>query len=203
MTTGHYTCSVKRKIDRQDIINAGKELMFLNGYNATGIKDITSSIDIPKGSFYNHFESKEQFALEMLEQYCETGIARHDRVLRSNNEPPFQRLYNFYDAMVNRYCDNGQFDKGCLMSNFSAEMADVNENFRTLLDREFNGCQSAVAFCLEEGIKAGEFRTGLDAEATASFIVSSWHGALVRMKSSGNESPLYAFRDSMFSLIKS
>ena len=203
MTTGHYNCMVKRKINRQDIINAGKELMFLNGYNATGIKEITASIEIPKGSFYNHFDSKEQFALEMLEQYCETGIARHDSILRSNSEAPFERLYNFYDAMVNRYCEKGQFDKGCLMSNFSAEMADVNENFRELLDREFNGCQSAVAYCLNEGIKSGDFRPDLNPETTASFIVSSWHGALVRMKSSGNESPLYAFRDSIFNLIKS
>lgn len=81
MTNGHCICSMKRKIFRKDILKAGRDIMFLNGYNATGIKEITDSIEIPKGSFYNHFTSKEAFGLEVLQNYTDNGINWHKKSL--------------------------------------------------------------------------------------------------------------------------
>src|SRR5713226_9614562 len=39
------------------------------GYARVSIRDITSSIDIPKGTFYNHFKSKEALASAILSQH--------------------------------------------------------------------------------------------------------------------------------------
>ena len=77
MPNGHcnyYLCNVKRKIYREDILKAGVELMHLHGYAATGIKDITDRIKIPKGSFYNHFKSKEEFGLEIIDYYMSVVV---------------------------------------------------------------------------------------------------------------------------------
>src|ERR1700688_5217622 len=39
------------------------------GYARVSIRDITSSVDIPKGTFYNYFKSKEALASAVLSQH--------------------------------------------------------------------------------------------------------------------------------------
>src|ERR1700722_8423022 len=57
------------KSTREHLIDVGVGLMHQNGYNATGLSDILQAADVPKGSFYHHFESKEDFAEAALERY--------------------------------------------------------------------------------------------------------------------------------------
>lgn len=195
MTNGHYICIVKRKIHREDILKAGLELMFHQGYNATGIKEITDSISIPKGSFYNHFESKEEFALELVKAYCNNGAKMYEARFLAPSVPPLKRFEGFFDTLIENYAEKMDYKLGCVMSNFSAEMSDVNENFRVLLDEEFNRCQSIMAQCLKEAQEDGSLDKDADANKLAGFILNGWHGALVRMKSTGNATPLETFRD--------
>ena len=44
------------------LLAAGRELFSQQGYNATGIQQITDLAGVPKGSFYNNIDSKEAFA---------------------------------------------------------------------------------------------------------------------------------------------
>lgn len=201
MTIGHYICSMKRKIFREDILSAGQELMFVNGYNATGIKQITDHVDIPKGSFYNHFENKEAFALEVLTKYCERGIAYHKQcLLLEKKSSPIGRLKTMYQTMVNSYMER-EYKKGCMMSNFSAELGDTNESFRMVLEEEFNEIQSIIRSVIEEAKERGELDPETDSDSTASFILNSWHGALVRMKASATDKPLQDFLNLIFNKI--
>src|SRR3990167_1661818 len=66
---------MSRTADKTDIPNrltqAGRDLFSRQGYNATGIQQITDHAGVPKGSFYNHFESKEVFAVAIIGQYAE------------------------------------------------------------------------------------------------------------------------------------
>lgn len=192
---------MKRKIFREDILNAGQELMFINGYNATGIKQITDHVEIPKGSFYNHFDNKEAFALEVLTRYCERGVAYHRQCLLEDKRlSPIQRLKSMYESMVDSYIDRG-FKKGCLMSNFSAELGDTNPAFREVLENEFTEIQSIIRAVLEEAQSKNEINSSLNANSIASFILNSWHGALIRMKASANDHPLQDFLNLSFNQI--
>ncbi len=193
MTTGHYTCNMKRKIHRQDIIEAGRELMFLNGYAATGIKDITDKIEIPKGSFYNHFSSKEEFGLEMLKGYSDNGVEVHRRGFLDQSKTPLKRIENFYAQTMEVYKGAWEYKNGCLMSNFSTEMADVNENFRNVLSQGFASQEAIIVQCIEEGQELGEIRSDIAASDLGSFVINGWHGALVRMKAEASARPMEVF----------
>ena len=189
---------MKRKIFREDILNAGQELMFVNGYNATGIKQITDYVEIPKGSFYNHFDNKEAFALEVLSRYCERGIAYHRKcLLEDKSVSPIQRLKLMYESMVDSYGDR-DFKKGCMMSNFSAELGDTNPAFREVLENEFTEIQSLIKMVLEEAQSKNEINSRLDPDSVASFILNSWHGALIRMKAAASDRPLQDFLNLTF-----
>ena len=64
------------KSTRDHLIDVGLELMHQHGYNATGLADILKIADVPKGSFYHHFGSKEDFAAAALERYVARAAER-------------------------------------------------------------------------------------------------------------------------------
>lgn len=194
MTTGHYTCIMRRKILREDILKAGLDLMFIQGYNGTGIKDITNHVNIPKGSFYNHFSSKEEFALEVVKTYCDNGIRLYKTRLLDSDLPPLERIDDFFTVITKGYKNLYEHKLGCVMSNFSAEMADTNEKFRLLLDNEFNRCEDIITTCLTQAQEDGSLDTAHDPRMLASYILNGWHGALVRMKATGTVQPLEIFK---------
>ena len=201
MTVGHYICNMKRKIFREDILAAGRDIMFVNGYNATGIKEITDKIEIPKGSFYNHFKSKEDFGLEMIKNYTDRGIGFHKMNLLDTQTSALTALKGMYDKMIESFKMKNLYDKGCLMSNFSAELSDVNENFRNLLDEQFNEIENIIIQNLKRAQDENEISSELDVESTGAFILNSWHGALVRMKATADIEPLGDFRTLIFNNI--
>jgi hypothetical protein len=54
---------------REELIEVGLKQIHSAGYTATGINQILELADVPKGSFYHHFASKDAFAKEILEHY--------------------------------------------------------------------------------------------------------------------------------------
>ena len=54
---------------REGIVQAGLKCLVEKGFNAVGVQDITDTAGVPKGSFYNHFVSKEALGVEIVERY--------------------------------------------------------------------------------------------------------------------------------------
>jgi AcrR family transcriptional regulator len=76
----------KKEETRQAILAAASELFKEKGYEATAVDEIVNRADIVKGTFYYHFESKEQVlvnlrfdaiarAMEQAEKALERGTA--------------------------------------------------------------------------------------------------------------------------------
>ena len=59
----------QKQINRENLLNQGVGLLMQQGYHGTGLKEILDAVQIPKGSFYNYFGSKENFAAEIIEHY--------------------------------------------------------------------------------------------------------------------------------------
>ena len=80
-----------RTADKTDIPNrltkAGRELFSRHGYNATGIQQITDLAGVPKGSFYNHFESKEAIYATLVESVFEDFADWLDRLTTGLSDP--------------------------------------------------------------------------------------------------------------------
>jgi hypothetical protein len=72
-TTGHIVVMAKANVKEQ-IVTTSLQLLHGKGFNATSVQDITDAAGVPKGSFYNHFSSKEALGLEVLQRYVD-GVA--------------------------------------------------------------------------------------------------------------------------------
>ena len=69
-------------------------------------------------------------------------------------------------------------------------MGDLSPAFRTKLNESFELMVKVIVGLLAEAQEAGEIPANLDLEETANFIVSGWHGALIRMKIVKGTEPL-------------
>ena len=67
-TTGHIPVMPRPSL-REQLLSAGVETLHQRGFNATSVQDITDAAGAPKGSFYNHFKSKEQLGVAAAEQF--------------------------------------------------------------------------------------------------------------------------------------
>jgi TetR/AcrR family transcriptional repressor of nem operon len=62
---------INKQIKRKKLLDQGVRLLMSQGYHATGVNEIVKSVQIPKGSFYSYFDSKEAFAAEAITHYIE------------------------------------------------------------------------------------------------------------------------------------
>ena len=72
---------------REQLMEAGLRTLHSQGFNGCAVQDITQAAGVPKGSFYNHFESKEALALAALEMFWVNGTARRALLADASIDP--------------------------------------------------------------------------------------------------------------------
>ena len=161
---------------RQQIINTAKHIILGKGFAAVGLNEILTTANVPKGSFYHYFKSKEQFGDAMLEDYIEGYLAALDAKLSPENGTVKVRLYNYFQTWLESQTTEHTHDK-CLIVKLSAEVTDLSETMRMTLDSGTQRIMNSIALCVEEGIKNGELANDLDANTVANEIYYMWVGA--------------------------
>ncbi|OJJ18302.1 hypothetical protein BKI52_26145 [marine bacterium AO1-C] len=173
------------KHDKQAILEQGEQILRKQGYHNTGINQILKECKIPKGSFYNFFNSKEEFGLEVLKLYGDNNLAMMAQFLESEEQSPLKRLKNFYEGFFQANQSEG-FRYGCLVNNFTSEIGGQNETLRQMLDRQYNRFLEMVINCLQEAQALGEVRTDYPADELGEYVHGHFMGVLNRLKSAKN-----------------
>ncbi|MBB3452270.1 TetR/AcrR family transcriptional repressor of nem operon [Rhizobium sp. BK313] len=174
---------------RGKLVDAGYETLFSQGFQGSSIQDITEAAGVPKGSFFNHFKTKEALALEVLARYEEVG--RGD-LLFDETKPPLQRLRQHFEFLADRL-EGWDFNRGCMIGNFATEMADTYPAIREALFDALTRWTDAIASVLRSAQAAGEIDPRQDADLLARFLVNSWEGAVIRLRVVRNRQPLDEF----------
>ncbi len=176
----------------EKLVQAGLDLFHRAGFNASSVEDITGRARVPKGSFYNHFKSKEALAVEVIDRYVEYVDGRSRSVLADTATPPVTRLTRCFAALAEAFARSG-YQQGCLLGNFSSELADHSPRVRARLDAAFNAWLEQIANVIKEAQDAGEVTSKLKPEQLASFLLSAYEGALLRARAANDPAPLKDF----------
>jgi len=182
---------------KEQLVEGGSRVLFEKGFHAASVNDIVAAAGVPKGSFYNHFESKEALALEVTARYANSY---HVDELRVGDEAPLPRLRAHFAAIIERTVGRG-VGLGCLLGNFSTELAGHSPAIRDYVAASFDHWSAAVAATLEEAQAAGELDAALDAATLGPYIVDAYQGAVARAKVSGDRAPLDAFLATTFDVL--
>ena len=177
---------------QKKILSVGMELINQKGFNNLGLKEILSAANIPKGSFYYYFKSKEDFGLQVIRQYSAESLNLLRKYLTDKQKTSRKRLYAFFTDQVTHFQSIG-FTNGCLLGNCSLELSDLKSSYAERLAIEFEAWQEIFAACIAEGQEDGSISAQTDANILAAFVFNSWEGAIVRMKATKSAEPLEVF----------
>jgi TetR/AcrR family transcriptional repressor of nem operon len=169
-----------RPSKRADILRIGGDVRHRRGYGGTSVESITEAAGVPKGSFFNHFGSKEQFGAEALDAYFARWEEQVAQILASAPGPASQ-VKALMRAASGGAGVEGPFD-GCMVGNFSLEIATQGPAVRDQLQRIFARWAEPFRTVIAAGQASGIFGTTLSADRLARFIVNSLQGAILRAK---------------------
>jgi TetR/AcrR family transcriptional repressor of nem operon len=175
---------------KEQIVEAGMKCLLEKGFNGVGVQEITAAAGVPKGSFYNHFESKEALGAEVIDRYAATNPRR--AILRDTSRPPLERLRAYFKEMNKTLLDSN-FGRGCILGNMSAELANQSELIRGSLVNYYAGWTQALADTITEAQAAGEIKNKAPAKELAAFILDAYEGALLRARVEQSNAPFERF----------
>lgn len=181
---------------KQRLLDAGQAMLLEHGYNDLGVQALLEATDTPKGSFYHHFESKEDFALQVLDQYMRQVHAALDACLGDQSHPPLARVRRFFELVMQGYRREGYL--GCLLGGLGQELSGVSEVFRRKVEACFSAIAQRLAACLEYARRRGELPAGASPQRMANLLVDCWEGAALRSRLRGTAEPLTAMLDFYF-----
>ncbi|MEX3968352.1 TetR family transcriptional regulator C-terminal domain-containing protein [Paraburkholderia sp. EG286B] len=189
----------KRGIEtRAKLLAAGAAEFHAHGFNGVGIDVITKAAGVPKGSFYNLFESKEAFAVEAIEHYFGIAEGKMLKFFDDNRTfAPLDRLRGYFRALIDHYVKL-HFRRGCMLGNLTLEAADQSDFIREMLAANFRQWSATLAQAIKEAQTNGDIKNPTPASVLADFTLNSWEGALVRMKVEKSVAPLEEMTDVIF-----
>lgn len=161
---------------RKRLLAAGLDLIHARGFSASGVKDITDTAGVPKGSFYAYFPSKEALAAAILESYWLDIETRLLPILDGEGSSQ-ERIAHFFHALADDH-EAASFELGCLIGNLSLELTSSSEPIRAQLINILDRWGAALAGCL----LSGDLPRDLDADEIASRLIEAWEGAALRGK---------------------
>ena len=198
--TGHVLLVMakvnKKQIKREKMLDQGVTLLMTKGYHGTGVQEILDVSQIPKGSFYSYFGSKEEFCAEVINHYIEPLVIQLENHLQNPHLSGMEILNNHLNELISSI-KKTKFERGCLLGNLMGELGNSSDVCRLALQTAVNRYRDLIKRGIIKGQKEGQIRTDISAKILADLLVNNWQGALLRMKIEKSVVPLQICFDSM------
>lgn len=179
----------QKQTNRESLLAQGVILLTQQGYHGTGLKEILDAVQIPKGSFYNYFGSKENFGAEVIQHYIAPFIQQLDTHLQNPELDALTAIKRYFAELVTEL-EKADFKGGCLLGNLMGELGDTSEVVRVSLQRAVRDYRDLLRYGLEKAQQEGSVRADKSAEELADLLVNTWQGVLLRMKIEKSSLPL-------------
>ncbi len=155
--------------------------MLERSFHSVGLNQILSAVNVPKGSFYHYFKSKEQFGVEMLRHYAKGANAqRWQMLLNSDIEAdPVERILTMFNSVIGKIQESGG-KCPCLLQKLATEVSNFSDPMREELAIGFSEGINIVKQALDEAVAMGRLPEGLNTQSEAEFIMDLWAGAQQR-----------------------
>lgn len=174
---------------KHHILDCGERLIADKGFVGVGLSEILTAANVPKGSFYHYFGSKERFGEELLVRYLDNYLLRLDALLGGDGSSARARLMHYWSYWNVTQCNIGGDGRGsqrrgarCLIVKLSAEVSDISETMRLTLRDGTDRVVQRIAQCLDEARQDGSVASTLVAQDCALTLYELWLGASLLAK---------------------
>jgi TetR/AcrR family transcriptional repressor of nem operon len=176
---------------REALITAGIDQLSKHGYHGTGIKQILDEVNVPKGSFYNFFASKEAFVAEVIGYYSRDLLSQLSKFMVGEGKilNPIEQLRAIYLYSLKQYASH-DFKKSCLVGSIATEISAESEMCRIELEAAMKHWLRFFSGIFEQAQDQQLVRDDLSPADMASVYWAAWEGALIKMKMSADTQPV-------------
>ena len=162
---------------REKLATSAAALFQRFGYAGVSIRDITSSVDIPKGAFYNYFSSKEALASAVLSQHFDALL---EPLIRAGRQSATARLRDYFEAIIpSREARSAPL---LLICTLAAEGPALPSSLALKIAEGIRLWSDNVAGLILLGQAEGQIDAKDNSNLLAASLINCWQGAAIRHK---------------------
>ncbi len=194
--------TLKRMATMHRMQTTGLNLFYKNGYYNTSVDDILKELSLSKGAFYYHYDSKEDFLVQIIEQLVV-------RKVYSMLIEPIEGHENTLDLITNCFEDaletavHNELDYGFLLNNFINEFNGRNPEIMKHLNEILRIWEVTLVSAIQRGKFNGHIDRHVDAEGVAVYLMSSFIGIRTLMVETAPSARKYRFMSQLRQYFKS
>lgn len=166
------------------ILYQAAELFNQQGYAGSSMSDIMRVTGLQKGGIYNHFQSKDDLALQAFD-FAIARIKHHTRFALRSKRHAVERLQAII-GVFSSFAENSPIKGGCPLLNTAVESDDAHPALRECAQQAMNSWLHLIHRIIETGIEKGEIRPEVSADEIATIIIATLEGAIMMSKLYGD-----------------
>jgi TetR/AcrR family transcriptional regulator, lmrAB and yxaGH operons repressor len=174
---------------RDRLVRTTSRLLRKQGYGATGLNQVMSKAEAPRGSMYFHFPGgKEELAAAAIDFFAERVTRRLDDGVGAADTVA-EAVASFLDDYITHF-ERTDFSEGCAVATVALDASAAHEGLAAATGRALHTWTDHFAAALE-----AEGRTPAEAHGLATLAVAAIEGAIVMGKGERSTEPMAATRD--------
>ena len=176
---------------RECLLDTAQRIMSSKGFSAVGLSEILAAAEVPKGSFYHYFASKEVFGEELLKRYFANYLAAMNELFSQTNLTGAERLNSYWQNWMQTQTASDAQSR-CLVVKLAAEVADLSEAMRQVLLDGTRQIIKRIAGAIDAARADGSLVADGDSLWLAETLYQSWLGGSLLAKITKDDAPLKA-----------
>jgi TetR/AcrR family transcriptional regulator, transcriptional repressor for nem operon len=170
------TKAAKGTLTRERIIQLAAPVFNRKGFAGASMADITEATGLQKGGVYNHFESKEQLAVEAFDYAIAQMIGRWKKAIEGKTHAADRLLavVAMFDTFLLKPNSGG-----CPLMNTAVEADDNQPALRARARKAMDDCLATIRRIAAKGRERRELRAAANPEQVATVLMGTLEGALM------------------------
>jgi len=163
---------------RENLFASAAVLLQRFGYARVSIRDITSSVGIPKGTSYNHFRSKEDLASAILSQHFNALL---ETLAQGGPETAGARLRRHFESIAPS-TQEPRSSPLQVISTLAAEGPALPSALSLQIAEGIRLWSNKVAALISLAQSEGQIDAQENPDLLAALFINCWQGAVIRSK---------------------
>ena len=156
----------KTDVRKQQIINAARKIIVQDGGEQVTVKKIAREVGISETAIYRHFSSKKEILGLLVEHIEEILVGDLTAVTAAGNETAMERL----EATLKRHISAIEKRRGISFQVMAEIISFGDRDLKAKVLRAIEKYTASIKDLLMAGVKSGEVRSDIDADAVATVL---------------------------------
>jgi len=183
-TVSDMTTATARHESKTKFLEAALQVIRAKGYTATTVDDVCAAARLTKGSFFHHFDSKEELALAAADYWTEGAVAMFASAPYHAPAEPLERLLAYVDFRKGLLTGElAEFT--CLAGTMVQEVYGTHPAIREACDRSMSGHAEMLEPDIAEAMRKYGVKGEWTARSLALYTQAVVQGAFILAKAKG------------------